>query len=462
MHFADFALSREKLYNVFMMNKKIKFLSIFFFLSILVFSSGCTAPCGSWPFRACPKEKIKLVVWNLWDDKESWEDMITSYEASTAADESKSKIEIIYYKKTFEGYENEFKEALSKGASPDIITLNNSWIARYKDKIYPLDEGARTAKDYERKFVDAVSADFLDGTKIYGMPLALDSLALYYNEDLLKSAGLFDPPRTWDEFNDYVRKLTMRDDKGNIVRAGAAIGTEKNINRAADILTLLMLQSGSSIVDDAKTKAVFSEKQKDDKGNEYSVGSRALQFYTDFANPAKTVYAWNPVMDYSIDAFYQGRAAMMINYSYHIATVREKAPKLKFAIAPIPQIAGVTVPVNYANYWAMAVSAGSARPKEAWDFLTYITNPEINKNYLNKTANPAAQRDLISWQENGNDLNLAVYARQSLTAKSWYQKDNFAIERIFNEAIGSIILGRSTPESASNLAASQLTQIMSR
>lgn len=108
----------------------------------------------------------------------------------------------------------------------------------------------------------------------------------------------------------------------------------------------------------------------------------------------------------------------------------------------------------------MTVSSGSAHPAEAWDFLMYITNPEINKAFLAKTAKPAAQRDLVAWQESGEDLNLAVFARQSLTAKSWYQKDNFAVETIFNDAINSIVLGRSTPESASHLAASQLDQVM--
>lgn len=436
------------------LNRKINYLSILLLLGVLMTSSGCTT-CGSWPFRACIKEPINLVVWNLWDDEASWNDMIRSYEASVAADQTKIPVKIIYYKKVISGnekYEDEFNESLIQGKGPDIITLNNSWLARYKSKIFPLDKGAKTAQAFQRKFVDAVSFDFLEGTKIYAVPLSLDTLALYYNIDILNAAGIFDPPKTWDEFNEAVRKLTKRDDKGGIVLAGAAIGTDKNINRSSDILSILMLQSGSTIVDEGRTKATFNN----------SVGATAFQFYTDFANPAKTVYTWNPLMDYSIDAFYQMNAAMMINYAYTVPAVRAKAPKLRFAVSPMPQITGVTTPVNYANYWAMAVSSGSAHKAEAWDFLMYITNPEINKKYLVATSKPTAQRDLVSWQENGEDLNLAVFARQSLTAKSWYQRDNFATETIFNDAINSVVLGRSTPENASQLAASQLNQVMKK
>ncbi|MFH1048614.1 MAG: extracellular solute-binding protein [Patescibacteria group bacterium] len=443
------------------MKSKLNFLIIFILITVLVFSGfQCT--------RQNRGKAINIVVWNLWDDEKSWEDMIVSYEALVAADETKTPVKIVYYKKVFTGNENyevEFSNALSQGKGPDIITLNNSWMPRYKDKIYPLDEGAKTAQAYQRKFVDVVSYDFLEGNKIYAVPLSLDTLALYYNIDLLNAAGIFDPPRTWDEFNEAVRKLTVRDDKGNIKRAGAAIGADKNINRSSDILALLMLQSGSSIVDDVQKRATFtdliegSSTREDEKR---SIGGTAIQFYTDFANPAKTVYTWNPLMDYSIDAFYQMNAAMMINYAYTVPTVRSKAPKLKFAVSPMPQITGVTVPINYANYWTMAVSAGSTHKAEAWDFLMYITNPEIAKIYLAKTAKPAAQRDLVAWQENGEDLNLAVFARQSLTAKSWHQKDNFAVETIFNDAINSVVLNRSTPESASSLAASQLDQTMKK
>lgn len=448
------------------MKSKLNFLAIFILISVLVFSGfQCTRPLA--------KKPITLVVWNLWDNSDTWADMVASYENLTAADETKAPVKIVYYQKVYEGsekYEDEVNKALSKGGGvPDIITLNNSWVARYKDKISPLDGGAKTASAFERKFVDVVARDFLEGNKIYGMPLSVDTLALYYNVDLLRAAGIYDPPRTWDEFNEDVKKLTVRDDKGGIVRAGAALGTDKNVNRASDILSLLMMQSGSSIVDENRTQAVFGklEKESDGKsykkdsgGNWYSLGGVALQYYTDFANPAKSVYTWNPLMDYSIDAFYQGRAAMMINYDYNVSVVRAKAPKLNFAIAPMPQISGAMTPVNYANYWAMAVSSGSAHKQEAWDFLMYLSNPEISKMYLNKAVRPTAQRDLVSWQENGEDLNLAVFARQALTAKSWFQKDNFAVEEIFNSAINSIVLGRATPQSASELTATQLTQVM--
>jgi len=70
----------------------------------------------------------------------------------------------------------------------------------------------------------------------------------------------------------------------------------------------------------------------------------------------------------------------------------------------------------------MTVSSGSAHPKEAWDFLMYITNPEINKAYLTDTAKPTAQRDLVSWQENGSDSNWRFLPANPLRPKAGISK----------------------------------------
>jgi multiple sugar transport system substrate-binding protein len=440
-------------------NLNFKFLTIFSLTGFLIFSSGLSCT------RQDRLPAYTLVVWNLFDDSDAWKEMIESYVASVKADQTKQPVKIEYYKKNFSGYrqyEEELNNAIAAGKGPDIFTIHNDWLPRYQSKISPMDDGAKGAQSFSRRFVDAASDDFLVGAKIYAIPLSVDTMALYYNEDLLKNAGIFDPPRTWDEFKDDVVRLTVFDkDKTTVIRAGAAIGADdKNVNRASDILSLLMMQSGSPMVDEEHKRTIFNEKLRDKNENSYSIGGMAFQFYTDFANPAKTIYTWNPAMDYSIDAFYQARAAMMLNYSYNIPVVKAKAPKLKFSIAPMPQIAGATRPVNYANYWAMTVSIGSSRPKESWDFLSYISNPEISKKYLAKAGKPTAQKDLAEWQANGEDLNMAVFAKQSLTAKSWYQVDPITNESILNDAIKSVVLGRVTPEEASDLASSQITQTM--
>jgi len=234
------------------------------------------------------------------------------------------------------------------------------------------------------------------------------------------------------------------------------MGTAENINRSTDILTLLMLQTGTKMTNDDYTQATFNQKIRL-KEQTFSPGQEALRFYTDFSNP-KRVYCWNRQMPYSIDAFYQGKTAMMINYSHHIETIRDKASYFNFGLAPVPQIKDRDFDVNYANYWGLAVSKNSDYPIAAWKFIVYLTQRENLKKYLEQAKRPAPRRDLIEWQK--TDPDLGIFANQALSAQSWHQVDNQAIEKIFADMIKSVVLGEATIEQAINKAADQVTVLM--
>jgi len=284
----------------------------------------------------------------------------------------------------------------------------------------------------------------------------VDTLALYYNRDLFNTAGITSPPKTWDEFNDDVKNLTVLDSRGNITRSGAAIGTADNINRSTDILTLLMLQSGVKMTNDSHTTATFSQSV-----NGEDVGQRALQYYTDFANPSKkSVYTWNDQQHYSIDAFVEGSTAMMFNYSHQIATVRSKSARFNFGIAPAPQIAGTPVAVNFANYWAPTVSKQSKNPITAWKFLVYLSSAAGDASYVNASDRPSARRDLLEQQK--SDPDLGAFAQQALSARSWYQIDNSAIETIFAGMINDVNFGRASVRDALDAAESKVNVLKAR
>lgn len=66
-----------------------------------------------------------------------------------------------------------------------------------------------------------LSAGEFDGG-IYWLPFNVAVPVLYYNKDAFEEAGLSDPPKTWDEFFEYARKLTKKDDSGVTQRYGVA------------------------------------------------------------------------------------------------------------------------------------------------------------------------------------------------------------------------------------------------
>ncbi len=185
-------------------------------------------------------------------------------------------------------------------------------------------------------------------------------------------------------------------------------------------------------------------------------GEDALGFYTDFASPYKEVYTWNENMPNSLEAFSTGRTAFFFGYSYHIPQIRNLAPKLNFTIAKMPQIEG-SQEINFTNYWVETVSAKTKNQNEAWDFLQFAAKAENVQKYLAKTKKPTALRSLVASQI--EDLDLAIFASELLTAKSWYQgMDALATEKIMNEMIENVVAGTQTLKEAIGLAQGRVNQ----
>ena len=399
--------------------------------------------------------KVVVEFWGVFDDRTAFDKVIRDFQAQNPG------ISVSYRQFSLEDYEREVINALAGGTGPDVWMIHHTWLPKHIDKLTPapekikgLDRPLITFRDFQDQFVDVAVNDLTAGGQIYAMPLYTDTLALYYNRDLFNSAGITVPPKNWDEFNDVVKKLTRIDSSGNIVRSGAAMGTSKNVNRSTDILLALMLQSGVKMTDVDNTAVMFSRSV-----NNTPAGEISLRYYTDFANPNVKTYTWNTSQHYSIDAFTEGMVAMMFNYSHQAGVLNQKAARLNYAIAPMPQISDIDIK-NYANYWAVAVSKSSSVPNEAWRFAAYLASREGASSYLAQTFRPSARRDIIDLQK--NDLRLGVFANQALTAKSWYQIDNSAIESIFSEMVDNINFGRLSVREALQSAEAEVNILMQR
>ena len=138
-------------------------------------------------------------------------------------------------------------------------------------------------------------------------------MLLFFFMDLMNAAGIAVAPSTWSEFQEAVIALTQFNADGVITQSGAGIGTSENIERAADLIALLMMQNGTQMVDD-RGRAVFDEVPE---GGERGTlpGLDAVRFYTDFANPTKEVYTWNEDQPDSFEAFTNGTTAMFFGYA---------------------------------------------------------------------------------------------------------------------------------------------------
>lgn len=390
-----------------------------------------------------PDVQGEVLIWGVFDDSDVMRGLISRFQASYP------KVKITYQKKTIDTYEKDLVNALATGSGPDIFYIHNTWLPKHIDKLTPTYQDYMTVSSFKDIFVDVAYEDFVADGEIYAVPLYADTLALFYNKDILNGVGIANPPATWEGLLSMVPSLTQKDESGNIVKSAISIGTAKNVNRATDILSLLMLQSGTKLFDKDNMQATFNRGATIGSVS-YPSGEKALEFYTNFANPRKTVYTWNGLVSYSIDAFLEGKVAMMLNYYYQVENLRQKSPHLKFGVSLMPQFKNSTQIVNYANYWGATVSKTSKNPEISWLFVHFLTDKDQAREYLEKTNKPTARRDLVDAQRQ-ESKELGIFAQQSLSAYSWYQPDSDKIEKIFEKMIESTVDGapiRSTLDSA--------------
>ena len=426
--------------------------------------------------------EVTLEYWRVFDDDDTFDTIVDNYQSLHP------NVSIDYRELRFDEYEDELIRAFAEDRGPDLFTIHNMDMHEYSDLLLPMPESVVVTETqssgglrsetvtvltekptmtmrqldnlYVEQVVDDVVMDYqanpdIDPVEsIFGLPMGLDSMVLYYNRDLLSAAGIAAAPETWADFQDSVIAITDYDSDGNISQSAAAMGTADNVERAADILSVLMMQNHTEMTDE---RGRVSFHQIPDGVEDRYPGLDAIEFYTDFANPTKEVYTWNDDMGSSFEAFANGQTAFFFGYSYHIPLLRTVAPKLNFQISGMPQIDPSVHQVHYANYWIEGVAANSDEANWAWDFLLFATAEDQVVHYLEEAGKPTALRSLIT--EQLTDDTLGIFAEQILLSTNWYHgADAGAMEKAMGDLIEGMLANPEDPASLLVDAAKKVSQ----
>lgn len=455
-------------------------------LSLLaLLGQGCTK--GMDQATADAAKSVTLEMWGVVDDLDVYQPILNDYR------KLHPNVTINYRRLRLEEYESELLNAMAEDRGPDLFMIHNDWTDKYLSKIVAMpattkvasrivtgtikkestyvlqSENSITLKTFKDQFADAVQKDVIRQIntstdadtvtlqeKIMGLPVGMDTMALYYNKDLLNAAGIPNPAETWTDFQEQAKKLTKLNAQGEIIQSAAGIGTAFNVERAADLVTLLMMQNGAEMTKPESGDVTFHVIPQGLQDREIAPGLQALGFYTDFANPNKETYTWNDRQPNSLDAFLQGRAAYFFGYSYHLPDIRARAPRIHLGISKVPQIEGNPIK-NFPNYWLWAVSKKTKSSDIAWNLLNFMIKPDESKKALDIAKRPAARKSQLSAQLEDEDVG--VFASQVLTAASWYRgKDPQGMEDALLGMINEVVAGVSSLPDAANIAVQKISQ----
>lgn len=347
-------------------------------------------------------------------------------------------LSIDYVEKSPSTLEADFTEALAQGNGPDLVILRQDQFWNNKAKLMAIPYSSISQKNFTDTFVEAGEV-YLTQEGVYGLPLAVDPMVLYYNRDLLSAAGIAKPLSFWDEIFVSTGNLSKRDAAGNLTKSTIALGETKNIANSKDILSLLMLQAGTPI-----TGFVGTELQSF-LGESFSLpvapADSALEFYTQFSNPTKAYYSWNRVLPEAQTRFTAGDMAYYLGYASELRALRNKNPTLNFSVASVPQsrVSGKTITIG--RLYAVSISRGAKNPQAAFSAAWKLSSAEVAGAFSQITLWPPARRDLLSQVPNTDSI-LPVFYSSALQSKSWVDPNTTGSAKVFSDMVDAVTSGR--------------------
>jgi multiple sugar transport system substrate-binding protein len=253
----------------------------------------------------------------------------------------------------------------------DVVLVDDIWYAEFAKNGYLWDVTDQIdAKTKSDVFASAWDITTVNG-KAYGMPWLLDEKYFFYNEAMLKEAGIAAPPTTWEELMDQSAILK---EKG-IVEYPIVWSWAQAEAAICDFVVLLYGNGGSFM--DASGAPAFNSPE----------GVATLQWMVDsidagISNPASVTYLEEDVRN----TFSQGKAAFALNwlYMYDLAAVNKDESTIvgNVKMSLIPAFEGNAAASSSINgSMGFSVIEKSPNKEAAWEYVKFLTSEAIQQEY---------------------------------------------------------------------------------
>jgi multiple sugar transport system substrate-binding protein len=238
----------------------------------------------------------------------------------------------------------------------------NGWIEQLPADKFPLDKILKGPAETVKYF-----------NKLYAAPYLTDGGMLYYRKDLLDTAGISSPPKTWDEMKTACQKVQA---------ANAGIGCYAGQFEKYEGLTVNFSEAvnsaGGNVVDDSGKPALDNAAAKS-----------GLDFLVDgFKSGVIPKDAITYKEEEGRRAFQDGKLIFHRQwpYQYVKANATDGSSKVngKFAVAPLPGLSGPGK--SSLGGHNLAISKFAKNKGSAIAFIQFLTSESEEKLHLQKTS----------------------------------------------------------------------------
>ncbi|MBK9712436.1 MAG: extracellular solute-binding protein [Kouleothrix sp.] len=398
----------------------------------------------------------KIVWWHIStvaDQRANWQNLATAY----VKDHPDLSIEITVLEN--DAFKTKLATAMQSGSPPDIF---QSWgggvLKQYADAGLVQDlTPALQENGWGASFQPGPLSLYTFDGKSYGVPWNAGMVGFWYNKGLFQKAGIAQPPATWAEFLDAVKKLKA----AGVTPIGLG---EKDKWPGHFYWVYLATRIGGK---DAFEKAYSRQ------------GSFTDQPFVEAGQMLKQLVDLQPFQDGFLGASYPDHQVVMANGKAAMELMGQWAPGadrglLKDAALktyndnlgwfPFPAVDGGKGDPSDALGGGDGFTIGKNAPKEAIDFVRFLTSAE-NQTAMTKAGFVSVP--VVKGAEAGLDDPLLKEVQKRAGEAKYYQLyyDQYlppAVGQAVNDSTQGLFAGTSTPEDAAKTieesAAAELTK----
>jgi ABC-type glycerol-3-phosphate transport system substrate-binding protein len=365
-------------------------------------------------------------------------------------------IKIHYSEIKPEQFEATLTTALADGTGPDVVLMPESLLYQNRKRLAIISYKSYPQRNFKDTFIGS-SEVLLTDTGTYGLPFLADPLVMYWNRDILSTAGIAQPPSTWEQVVAMVPQISVVNDDKTIKKSAIGLGDYVNVNNGKEILSAFMIQAGSRMV---------YWRSASEAVNQIAVGSDsasnptedALNFFTQFSNPEKPLYSWTRALPNSLDYFSSGDLALYIGLASDGARIRAKNPNLNFDVSLLPQPGNAKDKKTFASTLSFSVLTTSRNQQAALNAIAMLTGPDSEQMAVDATRLAPTRRDLLATIPNSADQS--VFYKSALISEGSLDPSPIQTSSVYSMAVESIVAGQATVADSAKTLSKQIDEML--
>ncbi len=395
------------------------------------------------PFTGLAEDVVTIDYWQYFYESKVnlMTDLIAEFEAANPG------IKVVQTTFPYDSYQEKLAAAIAAGEGPDIVNLFYGWVPTYVKSgvLQELPAASFSAETIETEFAPLVQINKFDG-KYYTIPIAVRTLGLLYNKDILAANGFDAPPTTLEELVEMAVACTKRDANGTLTVEGLTFQPSGQLHTYFRPV-LLKLFGQEPLSEDYKTVL----------WNKSEGGYQAFEWLCEL-NTKHRVGEQDFMTD-DVTAFRQGAAAMTIDGSFRLGTLAGDKD-LNYGVAVLPSYNGVSS--SFGSFWTNGILKGTeSKELEASEkFLAFLTSADVMKRWTKSIGEIGARTSIAQDEELLADEKLAPFIKMLPVASSYFYVDEAADRQVVLDAVNMVLMEGVDPREALDYAVGQAQAIL--